>query len=462
MHPLEKKYKIKLDSVATAIQSSPILEQYLEEEEDELYSQLRDEFEPQLAELHMEVAAEAPLQLNSWETSILEERFEGLYIPRILGYAVLRGEVNSQYSYVRPNDHFKEILLAVCLSPHFDQVRKRSGQTIQVGFALSSDIWITNLMAQVENRRIRYFLQQQNNERFWDINERKSLYERYSRQFKNALYFSAEFPETMGQLKANFSALRQFMLKRFEVGKENKSLKGQIQKFLDNETFHGTDEYMEMLTMYGNFLDLTPKEKEKLKEQFARERKSLPEFDTKYLVFLASLYSGKLNMTIEHDERMVEIADLNVKDKISDFYTMAMKVHKMGYVHPEIMESTRDFCNSHEGLSIETECLRNIILNYFDKLVGGLTETEYTDFFELTKIFGAYMNIFDNEKFNLAVEKMSMVYVRKLLKVYTDKRGKDYQDIKKFVSRQFVEFKFLKEKEAVELFKTRRKKKKEE
>ena len=48
----------------------------------------------------------------------------------------------------------------------------------------------------------------------------------------------------------------------------------------------------------------------------------------------------------------------------------------------------------------------------------------------------------------------------KLLKKYTDKRGKDYQDIKKFVSTAFQDFGFLKEKEVVEMFKTRRKRKK--
>ena len=50
--------------------------------------------------------------------------------------------------------------------------------------------------------------------------------------------------------------------------------------------------------------------------------------------------------------------------------------------------------------------------------------------------------------------------MRKLLKHYTDKRGKDYQDIKKFVSTAFQDFGFMKEKEIVEMFKTRRKRKK--
>ena len=55
-----------------------------------------------------------------------------------------------------------------------------------------------------------------------------------------------------------------------------------------------------------------------------------------------------------------------------------------------------------------------------------------------------------------------MAYIKKLLKRFTDKRGKDYQDVKKFVSTTFIDFGFLKEKEVVELFKTRRKRKKVE
>ena len=165
MQPLDDQYRKRLDEIAKAIQAAPALEQYLEEEEDDFYNELRQEFEPPLSELHHQVAAEAPLQLVAFERALLEPAFEGLYLPRVLGYAVLRGEVNDQYRYVRPNDHFKEILLAICKSVHFDQLKKRIGQSISVGFALSSDIWITNLMTQVENKRIRYFLQQQNNDR---------------------------------------------------------------------------------------------------------------------------------------------------------------------------------------------------------------------------------------------------------------------------------------------------------
>jgi len=94
--------------------------------------------------------------------------------------------------------------------------------------------------------------------------------------------------------------------------------------------------------------------------------------------------------------------------------------------------------------------------------MGGFTVKEYTDFFEITKIFGVYMKIFGNQQFNQDVEKLSMKYVDKLLHQFTDKRAKDYQDVKKFVSTQFVDFGFLQDKEVVEMFKTRRKRSKSE
>ena len=79
--------------------------------------------------------------------------------------------------------------------------------------------------------------------------------------------------------------------------------------------------------------------------------------------------------------------------------------------------------------------------------------------FDLKTTMVTYMNIFSNEKFNQDVKAACMTYVKKLIKHYPDKRGRDYQDIKKFVSTSFVDMGFLSEKEVVELFKTRRKKK---
>jgi hypothetical protein len=459
MQPLDEKYLNRLNEIAAAIQESPALAQYLEEEEDDQYNILRQDFEPQLAALLHQVAAEAPLQLTTFENHLMEPTFEGLYLPRILGYSVLRGEINDQYRYVRPNDHFKDILLAICQSPHFEQLKKRIGQSISVGFALSSDIWITNLMSIVENKRIRYFLQQQKNDKYRDTKDRADIYTRYSNQFRNELYYSADFPSTLGEMKANFSALRQFLLKRFEVGGDNASLKEQVKGFLNNKDFFGTEEYVEMLAMYGNFIDLDPAERLAFATHFERERRSFPEFDLRYLRFILTLYKTP-GLSSLNDERLSAVVDKAWKDRIADYYRIADKIHGLGYVHPEAIEAVQEFYNTHEGLSVESECLRQLVLTYFTRLINGLTEREYADYFELTKIFGLYIKIFGNSQFNQDVEKLSLRYVDKLLKQYVDKRAKDYQDIKKFVSTQFVDLGFMKDKEVVEMFKTRRKKRK--
>ncbi len=461
MQELDEKYYNRLQEIAGAIQESPTLAQYMEEEEDELYNELRQQFEPYLSELHHLVAAEAPLQLVTFEKYLLNELFEGLYLPRVLGYAALRGEISDQYRYVRPNDHFKDVLIAICNSPQFEQLKKRIGQTIQVGFALSSDIWITNLLSLVENKRVRAFLAAQKSDRFRDVRDRQDLYNRYARQLRNEMYFSADFPTQLGEMKANFSALRQFLLKRFEAGGDNSSLHAQIQGFLNNEQFHNTEEYMEMLAMYGNYMDMDAPTRELVSKHFERERKSFPEFAEKFLRFL--LYMHRTNgISSTNDERMSSIVNKAGIDKISDYYRIADKIHSLGYVHQDAIEAVQDFYSTHEGLSVESECLRYLILNYFNRLINGLTERDYADYFELNKIFGLYMRIFDNQQFNQSMEKYSMTYVNKLLRKYTDKRSRDYQDIKKFVSHNFVEYGFLKDKEVVEMFKTRRKRKKAE
>ncbi len=461
MQPLDEQYYNRLNDIAYAIQESDLLHQYWEDESEEAYLALRQAFEPMIAALYHEVAEHAPLQLLALEKTLLLPVFEGLYLPRILGYSVLRAEINEQYRYVRPNDHFKEVLLAICNSVHFDHLKKRIGQSIQVGFALSSDIWIANLLDQIENRRVRYFLQQQKNERYRDLKERQSLYHRYVNQFRNEFFYSVEFPQSRGELKANFSALRQFLLRRFEAGGDNTDLKNQALAFLDNPDFQGTEEYVEMLALVGNFLELTEEERQRVAAHFAREQDRFPEFERHYLGFLAYLYQHHPTlMRAEADLRMTRLLDLKKPGKIADFYTVAEKIHNLGYVHAEAIEAVRDFYNAHEGLSWESKCLRLLLLNYFTRWLDGITESEYGDYFEMNKVFSLYMQIFGNQEFNQALEKASLRYLDRLLKAYTDRRGKDYQDIRRFAKNQLVEMGFLSEKEADKMFKTRRSRRK--
>ena len=458
MEALDKKYTIELESIKGAIQSSNLLATFQESEEDEDYAAMRTEFEPTIENLYHRVASENPLQLISFEKKLCDPGFEGLYLSRVLGYTVLRGEVDDHCRYKRPQDHFKEVLLTICNSSNFEYIRNRIGQTVQIGFGLSSDIWITHLIEQVPNKRVATFLSAQILPKYRDADERKLAYARYRRQFSEAEFFSAEFPRTRGELKVLFSSLKRFLLHRAQRPESNTSLLPNIIDLLDNKELQFSKEYLQILVIFALFYDHGDKQAW-LVELFNRARREYPGFEEQYFDFLESLLNSQVDVDQAADEKLISILDTSVEDELSKYYRLIEIIHSHGYVHDDTIDAVRTFYDQHEGLSTVNECLRKTILSHFQRLMKNLPEESYTEYFELNKTFALYMQLFNNQQFNLEVKRLSMQYIQKLLKRFTDKRGKDYQDIKKFVAHTFVELNFMSEKEIVELFKTRRRKK---
>jgi hypothetical protein len=463
MQELDSQYLSRLEELATEIQSSDLLAQYLEEEEEEIYLALKEAFEPLIAQLHEEVADKDPLQLPSLEVVLLEPEFEGLYLPKILGYTVLRGEMDEHYSYTRPQDHFKAVLLAICNSSNFDILRKRIGQSIQMGFALSSDIWVTNLINTIENKKVRYFLQSLKNERLHHLNERRAALARYRRQFVNDNYQSAEFPQTLPEMKVLQPALKSFLLYRAASKFNNRSLIPHLQALIENAEFKGSQEYLEILVLYAAFFEPDKDSRKALAKHFNEVRQSMPEFDDQYLDYLLELHHNPaVDVTPQVDLRVSLILDKKINDKLSRYYQLMDELHGKGYMTEEAQQAVTAFYSSFEGLSPINECVRLTIYGYFARFILNLEEEDYLEFFDISKLFSPYMAIFANQQFNQYLKELSLSYVAKLLIKYTDKRGKDYQDIKKFVTTAFQDFGFLNEKEVVEMFKTRRKRKKSE
>jgi hypothetical protein len=196
-----------------------------------------------------------------------------------------------------------------------------------------------------------------------------------------------------------------------------------------------------------------------LVDLFNRTRKEYPGFEEHYFEFLESLLNSNIEVDQAVDEKMIQILDSSIKDELAKYYQLIEIVHTRGYVHDDTIDAVRNFYDQHEGLSTVNECLRRAILSHFKRLMLNLPVESYPDYFELNKTFALYMQLFNNQQFNQEVKKLSMSYVQKLQKHYTDKRGKDYQDIKKFVAHTFVEMNFMTDKQIVELFKTRRRKK---
>lgn len=460
MKPLDAAYQKELDAIAEALQASKEFAQYLEEEEEDDYMALREMFEPRIAAIYNAAAEEHPLQLVALEKYLLDEKFEGLFLPRILGYSVLRGEINDNYKYVRPQDHFQSIITAICNSSNFDLIKKRIGQTIQMGFALSSDIRITNLINTFDNKKIRYFLQGQKLPRYRDPRERRIGYIRYQNQFRKENFYSADFPTTPGELKVLFSALKSFLLYRVENQKNNTNITPEIKAFLDNDALKNSPEYVEMLGIYGHFFPLEGADLELLKQQFNEARKNYPEFGEVWWNFVLGIQQRGLGIDGAADGRIYALIDTSIDDNLTPYYSLMDTIHTQGYTHPDSVEAMRSFYGNHPGLSQINEAARQTILNYIGSFLKNISEEEYSEYFELSKIFPVYTELFNNQQFNQTLKEKCMAYVKRLLKRFTDKRGKDYQDIKKFVNTSFTDLKFMKPKELVELFKTKRKKKK--
>lgn len=459
MQALDPKYKVRIDNIAQTIQNSDLLAQYLEEEEEEQFKAIQTEFEPQLAEIYTEVAQQNPLQIIAMEECMLSPDLEGLFLPRILGYAVLRGETNERCKYIRPQDHFKKVITAICNSSNFEYIKLRIGQTVQMGLALSSDIWVTNLINEFSGKRVKYYLQSQKVDHLRIQQNRADSLIRYKKQFAKENFYTAAFPTTISELKYLYPSIKTFLLNRIKNKFDNSTVYPQMLNFLKDEQFYPAEEHLYLLIIFSKFLTVEKDQTTQLSSIFNQLRNDNENFSEKYMEFLLELYHFNVGVGKEESERMHELLASGPKDDISEYYDLMQLVFKNGFHHEKAIEAVRYYYSSHEGLSINNKCVRRAVLNHINTFITNISVEEYVEWFELAKIFPAYMDTFSNQKFNQEIKTICLVYIKKLLKRYKDKRGKDYQDIKKFVKTTFLDLNFMSEKQLVELFKTKRKKK---
>ena len=456
MEALAANYGNHLDQLKAAIQSSELLSLYLEDETEDLYKQMIEAFEPHILELYQLVADKSPLQLISLEKALLDPGFEGLFLPKILGYSVLRGEIDQNYKYIRPQDHFKNILMAICESANFDSIKNRIGQTVQVGFALSSDIWLTNLMDKLTNKKVKIFLNNQKVDRLRDLKHRASLYQSYSKQFANQNFLTADFPKNISELKILGSSLITFLKYRSHRKFNNASVIPFLDQLIANESLHNDPDFLEIIMIAGMFYDVSDASKKTISAIFDKLRKKDDQFESQYFQHLLLLYRSDVEITPDADKRMSQIINKKIDDGVSDYYNLMDVLHTKGYVHEDTIAAVKEYYEHHKGLSLENECLREAIFGYCASFLNNLDTESYHEYFEINKVFISYINTFYNQKFNQNIKDLSLNYIHKLMDVYTDKRGRDYQDIKKFVTPTFLDLGFKSEKELKEFFNVRK------
>lgn len=454
---LDKKYITVLDNIKSSIQISEELKAYLDTEEDEDYKALVSKFESQIHDLYVQVGNENPLQLESFESYLFDEQFEGLYLPKALGYAVLRGRVNDNVKYHRPQNHFSNIIDFIISSSNFEQIKQRVGLSIKIGFALSSDIWITNLLATVSNKRAQSFLESQKSNELRDVKLRRTALVKYRKQFQSLNFQTATFPDDKAGLIAEAGVLKDFLKYRGLGDFPNENLMPVINDFLSKSEFYDSKDFYELCLITGLHFDLDAAGISTLKKAMSDMREK-EDKDSYHVFEILNNHSDNIQgITTDSEKRLSQVLDRSKNDEISAYYNMLDTVNSLGYVHPDATNAIREYYYQNEGLSQENEAIRKSILSKLSGFLGNLPVEEYNEYFEINKIFTEYMDIFSNQKFNQDLKELSLKYVKKCLKHYKDKRSKEYQDIKKFVKTTFVDYGFMTEKQVTELFKTKRK-----
>ena len=206
--------------------------------------------------------------------------------------------------------------------------------------------------------------------------------------------------------------------------------------------------------------ELPSNDVELIKNRFNHLRTEYPNFENTFFEIVTDLLTEKdFSYSPANDKRISPYISKEIDDELTPFFRLNDTIHSKGYIHDQAIEEVRQYYDMNAGVSMQNTAVRSVIMNYFSSLMDNLEPAAYQDYMDINKTFVSYMNIFSNEQFNQDVKALCLRYIKKLLKVYTDKRGKDYQEIKKFVKSSFLELGFMTEKELVELFKTKRKKK---
>ncbi|MBY5957404.1 hypothetical protein KUV50_04595 [Membranicola marinus] len=459
MKSLSPRYKEQIENIKQTIQSSDLLNTYLESEEEADYKALIDYFEPQIQELYDKVVNNNPLQLLSLENEILDDRLEGLFLPRILGYAVLRGAIDEDFKYIRPQTHFQDILLFICDSVYFDYIKTRIGQTVQVGFALNSDIWTTSFINRFQNKRIVSYLRNLHSADLWQVKNREVAYNRYKKQFEGYNFYTIEFPDDAIELKASYRQFLDFLKFRIKHDLDNTSFEEELITFLENTELQEPQEYINILGLSAHFIEFEEDRKKRLAKIY-NELRQKEGFHSKHFHFLERLMKSDINVGVDSFVRLFDLLPDQPKDDFYTFYYLQNIIKENGLASEITIEEIRNVHNQHEGLSDFNEALRLVIYKYFKAELQNIDPEDYPAYFELNKLMTIYIKMFDNQHFNQEIKHASIRLIKKFLKVYTYKRGKDYQDIKKYVVSQFQDLGFMTEKEVLEIFKTRKRRRK--
>src|SRR5690606_20149479 len=275
---------------------------------------------------------------------------EGLFLPRILGYSVLRGALDDDFKYIRPQTAFREILTYICESVYFDFVKTRIGQTIQIGFALNSDIWTTSFINGIQNKRVVNFLRNLRSEDLWQFKNRQEAYNRYRKQFEGYNFYTIEFPDDAIELKASYRQFLDFLKFRIKYELDNDSFEAELTSFLENESLQEPQEYINILGLSAHFIEFSPERSKRIGAIYNKLR-TRNDFHDKHFYFLERLMKSDIEVGVDSFVRLYELLPSEPKDDFYTFYYLQNVIKENGLGSEVTIEEIRKVYNQHEGLS---------------------------------------------------------------------------------------------------------------
>ena len=122
-------------------------------------------------------------------------------------------------------------------------------------------------------------------------------------------------------------------------------------------------------------------------------RKNAPDFNEHFFEFLLEIYekNGELQLDATADNRFSKILDKTIDDNLLAHFQMMDILHSKGYTNEEVMAEVKQYIGGFKGLSDNSQCLRQAILRYVRQVMLNLDEMEYSEFFEMNKVFTTYM-----------------------------------------------------------------------
>ena len=295
--------------------------------------------------------------------------------------------------------------------------------------------------------------------KYRDLPSRRFGYQKYKKQFDELNFHTAEFPENAGDLPVFYPELKNFLVQRILLGKTIDNIDPYVGKLASEASMWGHWEFVYLIGLVSNYFTFGSATTTEINNAINSARAKNSNFTSTYFEFLKELLLSDIPVDSDCNDRISNRLDKSIKDDFTKYYSLMDILHVNGWIHEDSVVAVRDFYDQHEGLSTINECVRLTIYKFFSKIVRNLELADYGTVIELFKVMTAYINTFNNQHFNQSTKKRTLWFVKKFNKQYTDKRSKEYQEVKKFIASTFTELGLMVPKEVTEFFKTKRKKK---